>query len=153
MTSATGTKTPTNSSGVVQGSSTGAPAIPSTFTSAKAGENAKNAPQTSRGQYNPSTGTGFDPPSGGSDGKGTFIGSSTTSSGGSDIGQSIKAAAASFHGAGESIRGTFNKAIDSLFNDTEGMAKNEAIAQAGEREVQSGDFAPSTKAREGFRRG
>lgn len=96
-TNETGTKTPTNTSGVVQGSSTGAPAVPSSQTSTKAGDNAKNAPQTSRGNYNPSTGTGFDPPSGGSKGKGTTVGSSTTSSGGTDIGQSIKAAAAGIH--------------------------------------------------------
>lgn len=32
------------------------------------------------------------------------------------------------------------------------MAKNEAIAQEGEREVQSGNFAASTKARESFQR-
>jgi len=86
----------TNTSGVVQGSSTGAPAAPSSLTGTKAGDNAGNAPQTSRARYNPSTGTGFNPSSNGGS-RGATSGSSTTSSGGSDLGRSIKSVAAGLH--------------------------------------------------------
>lgn len=55
-------------------------------------------------------------------------------------------------GAGESLRGTVGVAIDRAFGDREGVKKNEAIAKEGEYEVQSGNIASSTKAREGMKR-
>lgn len=54
-------------------------------------------------------------------------------------------------GAGESLRGTVGVAIDRAFGDTKGVEKNEAIAKEGEYEVQSGNIASSTKAREGIK--
>lgn len=51
---------------------------------------------------------------------------------------------------GESLRGTINAAVDRSFGDKEGERKNEAIATEGEYQVNSGNFARSTKEREGL---
>lgn len=81
---------------------------------------------------------------------GTTTDASAGASGSKGVGGGIKGVVAGIHGAGESIRGTFNAAVDRAFNEPEGVAKNEAIGREGEYEARSGQFAPSTKQREGF---
>ncbi|PCH07224.1 Hypothetical protein PENO1_013720 [Penicillium occitanis (nom. inval.)] len=155
---------PSTSGGVVGGSSTGAPAVPSPVST-------PTGYDREQGSYNPATGTGYTPthreqqqaatqpatvPT-----AATTAGTRTTDTGtGADAGASasgskgaaggIKGVVAGIHGAGESIRGTFNAAVDRAFNEPEGVAKNEAIGREGEYEARSGQFAPSTKQREGF---
>ncbi|KAI9732931.1 MAG: hypothetical protein M1818_007364 [Claussenomyces sp. TS43310] len=74
--------------------------------------------------------------------------------------QSIKHAAAGIHGLGETIRGTFNSSVDEAFNPAEksgsaavNQSKNDAIAQQGINEVETGHFSANTKAKEGARPG
>ncbi|KUL87589.1 hypothetical protein ZTR_05788 [Talaromyces verruculosus] len=151
---------PSTSGGVVGGSSTGAPAVPS-----PASTPTGYSPE--QGSYNPATGTGYTPthreqqqaatqpatvPT-----AATTAGTQTTdtgagagASGSKGVAGGIKGVVAGIHGAGESIRGTFNAAVDRAFNEPEGVAKNEAIGREGEYEAKSGQFAPSTKQREGF---
>lgn len=45
-------------------------------------------------------------------------------------------------GAGESLRGSLNSAVDRAFGTNEGAEVNEEVARRGEREVQLGEFAP-----------
>ncbi|RAK99673.1 protein dprC [Aspergillus ibericus CBS 121593] len=59
---------------------------------------------------------------------------------GESFGQGVKSAAAGIHGAGESLRGGLNAAVDKAFGHDEGVARNAAIAQGGEQEIQSGNF-------------
>jgi len=61
----------------------------------------------------------------------------------------VKGLVAAVHGAGETLRGTFNKEVDRAFHDKEGEIKNDRIARQGEAEIQEGRFAKSTKNREG----
>ncbi|EED18643.1 conserved hypothetical protein [Talaromyces stipitatus ATCC 10500] len=146
---------PGRTGGVVGGSSTGAPAVPSPVSTPR---------EYSREQssYNPATGTGYTPshrqqqqeatqpatvPA--TTTTGTQTGS-TEASGSKGLGGGIKGVVAGIHGAGESLRGTFNAAVDRAFNEPEGVVKNEAIGREGEYEAKSGQFAPSTKQREGF---
>lgn len=65
------------------------------------------------------------------------------------MGSAIKEIAAGVHGAGEKIRGTFNKGVDEVANEPTGVAKNSSIANAGDNEMATGRFAASTKNREG----
>jgi hypothetical protein len=58
---------------------------------------------------------------------------------GSNIGNDIKSAVKGIHGTGETIRGTFNQAVDTAFDDKAGEAKNKAVAEKGIREVETGD--------------
>jgi len=62
----------------------------------------------------------------------------------------VKGIAAAVHGAGEKIRGTFNKGVDDAFHENSGSAKNGSIASAGDNEMATGKFAASTKNREGL---
>ncbi|RAL15603.1 protein dprC [Aspergillus homomorphus CBS 101889] len=59
---------------------------------------------------------------------------------GENVGRGVKSAAAGIHGAGESLRGGLNAAVDSAFGHDNGAAKNAAIADKGEREIQTGQF-------------
>jgi len=78
-------------------------------------------------------------------GGGTHSTTSTTHHAGSGI----KVVLAGIHGAGETLRGEFNAAIDRAFGETAGEAKNENIARQGEQELNTGHFSTGTKAREG----
>ncbi|CZR62933.1 uncharacterized protein PAC_12830 [Phialocephala subalpina] len=76
----------------------------------------------------------------------------TTGAGGSAVGghgSGIKGIAAGIHGLGEKVRGEFNTVVDRAFNEREGVAKNRAVADAGDMERETGRFAGSTKDREG----
>ncbi|KAE9365276.1 hypothetical protein N431DRAFT_430777 [Stipitochalara longipes BDJ] len=73
----------------------------------------------------------------------------STSSKVSQAGEFTKNLLAAAHGAGEKLRGDFNSTVDKTFNESEGVAKNERIANAGESELSTGQFAHSTKNREG----
>jgi len=157
---------PSTSGGVVGGSSTGAPAVPSPVST-------PTGYSREQGSYNPATGTGYAPthreqqqaatqpatvPTAATTtgtqtsdtGAGVGTGAGAGASGSKGVGSGIKGVFAGIHGAGESIRGTFNAAVDRAFNEPEGVAKNEAIGREGEYEARSGQFAPSTKQREGF---
>lgn len=61
----------------------------------------------------------------------------------------VKGVVAAVHGAGEALRGTFNREVDRAFHDKAGEIKNDQIAREGEAEITEGRFAPSTKNREG----
>jgi len=61
----------------------------------------------------------------------------------------LKGLAATVHGAGEAIRGKFNSSVDQAFNEPTGVAKNNAIAQQGAGEMDTGRFSHATKNREG----
>ncbi|KAN0089337.1 hypothetical protein V8E51_019597 [Hyaloscypha variabilis] len=78
--------------------------------------------------------------------------STTTSSSSTKISQAgefTKNMLAAAHGAGEKLRGDFNSTVDKTFNENEGVAKNQRIANDGESELSTGQFAHSTKNREG----
>ncbi|OAX85534.1 hypothetical protein ACJ72_00072 [Emergomyces africanus] len=77
--------------------------------------------------------------------RGTTEGKTTAS----DVGHGVKSTLAGVHGLGETIRGSANAAVDRGMKDPEGVRKNEAIAREGEREVETGQFSQTTKAREG----
>ncbi|KAJ5034897.1 uncharacterized protein L3040_008165 [Drepanopeziza brunnea f. sp. 'multigermtubi'] len=62
---------------------------------------------------------------------------------------SVKGVLAGIHGLGEKVRGEFNSAVDGAAGDREGVARNRAVAEAGERERLTGSFAAETKVREG----
>ncbi|KAJ5250712.1 hypothetical protein N7489_001122 [Penicillium chrysogenum] len=49
-------------------------------------------------------------------------------------------AAASVHGAGESLRGALNTAVDRTFGSNEGAERNREIANKGAEEIRSGRF-------------
>jgi len=59
----------------------------------------------------------------------------------------LKGALAGVHGVGEKIRGTFNAEVDKVAG--EDSSKGVATAASGDREMQTGQFAASTKEREG----
>ena len=42
-------------------------------------------------------------------------------------------------GAGDAIRGTFNESVDTAFKDTRGEAKNKAIKEKGQADMQRAD--------------
>jgi len=71
-------------------------------------------------------------------------GNSTTVHSGSQRGAeaagAIKSGLTGLHGAGEAIRGNVNQAIDSAFNDKEGTAKNQHVAERGLREMDDGQY-------------
>ena len=54
-----------------------------------------------------------------------------------------------YQGAGETFRGTFNSAVDRTLDEPGTSAKNDAIANQGVREMDTGNFNSETKAREG----
>jgi len=60
---------------------------------------------------------------------------------------------AGIHGIGEKVRGEFNAGVDETFNQNgsqaEGVARNAAVANAGDKELTTGQFAHATKNREG----
>merc|ERR1711964_56377 len=67
----------------------------------------------------------------------------------SGSGGGVKGVLAGIHGMGEKVRGEFNKGVDGVVGDKEGVLKNEAVADAGDRERLTGTFAGETKNREG----
>ncbi|KAK0105697.1 hypothetical protein ONS95_004223 [Cadophora gregata] len=72
-----------------------------------------------------------------------------TSSSSSGTGSGVKGVLAGIHGIGEKFRGEFNKGVDGAGGDREGVLKNEAVANSGDRERLTGTFAGETKNREG----
>jgi len=56
----------------------------------------------------------------------------------------IKAGLAAVHGAGEAVRGTINSAVEGAFNESGGVARNNAITSAGIDEMETGRFSHST---------
>ncbi|PYH78930.1 hypothetical protein BO82DRAFT_356919 [Aspergillus uvarum CBS 121591] len=62
---------------------------------------------------------------------------------GENVGRGVKSVAAGIHGAGESLRGGLTAAVDSAFGHDQGAAKNAAIADKGEREIETGQFGRS----------
>ncbi|KAJ5092044.1 hypothetical protein NUU61_006914 [Penicillium alfredii] len=58
-----------------------------------------------------------------------------------DVGRGAKGAAAGIHGAGESLRGALNAAVDRAFGSNEGAERNQEIARKGEQEIQTGQFS------------
>lgn len=44
-------------------------------------------------------------------------------------------------GAGESLRGALNAAVDRTFGTEEGVQKNQDVARKGEQQIQSGKFS------------
>ncbi|KXG47279.1 uncharacterized protein PGRI_011490 [Penicillium griseofulvum] len=60
---------------------------------------------------------------------------------GEGLGNKVKGAAASVHGAGESLRGALNTAVDRAFGSNEGAERNEEIANKGAEEMRSGQFS------------
>jgi len=73
----------------------------------------------------------------------------TGESTGQKIGGGVGAVFAGIHGAGERLRGEINQGVDEVFGEREGVAKNKAVANAGDQEMATGHFAPETKDREG----
>lgn len=61
--------------------------------------------------------------------------SSSTNSAVDDLKSGLKG----IHGIGESIRGGFNGAVDHAAHDTTGEAKNWAVVNKGEAEMQQGE--------------
>ncbi|CAI7585559.1 unnamed protein product [Penicillium glandicola] len=59
---------------------------------------------------------------------------------GEGLGNKVKGVAASVHGAGESLRGAFNTAVDRAFGSNEGAERNQEIANKGAEEIRSGRF-------------
>ncbi|EAW11865.1 protein dprC [Aspergillus clavatus NRRL 1] len=130
--------------GVAHGSSTGAAGMP--------------GPGNDRAQYDPAV-SGFNPSTGSGYAKSSGVGSQPTPSSGSynrqdyraegqsqsaakgeEVGRGVKSAIAGIHGAGESLRGALNAAVDKAFGHEEGAARNEAIANRGEQEIQTGNL-------------
>ncbi|KAK0105404.1 hypothetical protein ONS96_004795 [Cadophora gregata f. sp. sojae] len=72
-----------------------------------------------------------------------------TSSSSSGTRSGVKGVLAGIHGIGEKFRGEFNKGVDGAGGDREGVLKNEAVANSGDRERLTGTFAGETKNREG----
>ncbi|CAG8927697.1 unnamed protein product [Penicillium salamii] len=62
---------------------------------------------------------------------------------GNGIGKGIVGAAASVHGAGESLRGALNTAVDRAFGSHEGAERNQQIADKGAEEIRSKQFSHS----------
>ncbi|KAB8238665.1 protein dprC [Aspergillus alliaceus] len=60
---------------------------------------------------------------------------------GANVGSDVKGVFAGAHGMGESLRGGLNAAVDKTFGHEEGVAKNDAIASRGEREMRTGNFS------------
>ncbi|RHZ67944.1 protein dprC [Aspergillus thermomutatus] len=77
----------------------------------------------------------------------TADGQSRSAAKGEEIGRGVRSAIAGIHGAGESLRGALNAAVDKAFGHEEGAAKNEAIANKGEQEIQSGTLAGQRETR------
>jgi len=51
---------------------------------------------------------------------------------------SAKGLLSAVHGAGESIRGNFNSAVDETFNEPLGVEKNNRVVENGEAEMRKG---------------
>jgi len=92
------------------------------------------------------TGAQADPYAGNTGTTGTTTGSATTTGHGTNP---VKNILAGIHGAGEKLRGEINGWVDSAAGEQEGVQKNAAIANAGDAEMQTGQFSTGTKNREG----
>jgi len=79
--------------------------------------------------------------------------SHTTGGGVKEGAQGVKGVLAGIHGIGEKVRGEFNAGVDEAFNEnggqSEGVVKNAAVANAGDKELTTGQFSHATKNREG----
>ncbi|KAL4963468.1 uncharacterized protein BDV14DRAFT_176602 [Aspergillus stella-maris] len=67
-------------------------------------------------------------------------GTSNSTRNGENVGSGVKGAAAEIHGMGEALRGGMGAAVDRAFGHEEGVARNDVIAQKGDREMRSGNF-------------
>ncbi|KAE8347400.1 hypothetical protein BDV24DRAFT_122024 [Aspergillus arachidicola] len=94
-----------------------------------------NATGPSTGAGYASSGVGYRP----AQSSGSVPGSKSAQKG-ADVGSGVKGAFAGAHGMGESLRGGLNAAVDKTFGHEEGVAKNDAIASQGEREMRTGNF-------------
>lgn len=63
----------------------------------------------------------------------------------------IKSAIAGVHGLGEKVRGEFNAGVDKAAGEP--SSEGVATAASGTKEMQTGEFSHSTKAREGINAG
>jgi len=79
-------------------------------------------------------------------GTGTHVDGSTTAGHSTNP---VKNMLAAVHGVGEKVRGEFNGRVDAAMGEREGVRKNAAIANAGDAEIQTGQFSHATKNREG----
>ncbi|KAJ5782382.1 hypothetical protein N7457_004156 [Penicillium paradoxum] len=59
---------------------------------------------------------------------------------GEGAGKGVRGIAASIHGAGESLRGALNTAVDRAFGSHEGAERNQEIAEKGAEEIRTGRF-------------
>ncbi|KAL9113499.1 MAG: hypothetical protein Q9187_007612 [Circinaria calcarea] len=59
---------------------------------------------------------------------------------GTDTMNALKSGVAGIHGVGETIRGNFNQAVDTAFNDKAGQAKNQQVANQGLNEINDGQY-------------
>jgi len=73
---------------------------------------------------------------------------STTEAKTQSAASSVGGVFAGIHGAGEKIRGEFNAGVDRAFNEPEGAVKNKGVANAGEREIETGHFSGRTREKE-----
>ncbi|KAJ6019547.1 hypothetical protein N7499_009489 [Penicillium canescens] len=128
---------------VAGGSSTGSPGIPTGMKDSRS-----DYDPATKG-YNPATGSSYEKPTAhrteraaGQDQSSTTTGKSSMagSKAGDNLGRGVKGAAASVHGAGESLRGAVNTAVDRAFGSNEGAERNADIARKGEEEIRSGKF-------------
>ncbi|KAE8379283.1 hypothetical protein BDV26DRAFT_171872 [Aspergillus bertholletiae] len=95
-----------------------------------------NITGTTTGSEYASSGVGYWP----AESSGSVPGSKSAQKG-ANVGSGVKGAVAGAHGMGESLRGGLNAAVDKTFGHEEGVAKNDAIASQGEREMRSGNFS------------
>ncbi|KAK4238515.1 hypothetical protein C8A03DRAFT_33450 [Achaetomium macrosporum] len=63
---------------------------------------------------------------------------------GEQVGRTVRGVFAGIHGAGESLRGGLNAAVDKAFGTEEGLQKDDAIARKGEREMKAAGFTKSS---------
>ncbi|KAK3311678.1 uncharacterized protein B0T15DRAFT_522239 [Chaetomium strumarium] len=56
---------------------------------------------------------------------------------GEQVGRTVKGLFTGVHGAGESLRGGLNAAVDKAFGTEDGLAKDDVIAQKGESELKA----------------
>ncbi|PYH93454.1 hypothetical protein BO71DRAFT_484539 [Aspergillus ellipticus CBS 707.79] len=91
------------------------------------------------------SGVGYQPTQSSGSTQGTTTTGSKSAQTGEELGRGVKSAAAGIHGAGESLRGGLNAAVDKAFGHEEGATKNAAIARDGEHEIRSGTFGSSQR--------
>ncbi|AEO70965.1 7743999c-40b2-4b41-9829-ae2636671684 [Thermothielavioides terrestris] len=66
------------------------------------------------------------------------VSSSASGKLGEQVGRGVRDVFSGIHGAGESLRGGLNAAVDKAFGSEAGVQKDDAIARRGEREMKAG---------------